>query len=102
MKIQINNKEVELKNTIRSLIIYENITNQTFFAPSTLEDVITYFYCVVVASSKDYSLKFDDFVDWIDENPNVLNEFTKWFQDLAQTTEDIKKKSTLKVAKVKK
>ena len=74
MKITINEKEIELKYSLRSMIMYENITDKTF-NPSTMSDVITFFYCIVVASAKDYSIKFDDFLDYLDENPNLINDF---------------------------
>lgn len=102
MKLKINENEIELKHTLRSLILYENVTGQTFAAPQTIQDIITYFYCVVVGSSKDYSLSFDEFVDVLDEQPNLINEFTQWIQDQAKINEDVKKKSKTKVKTEKK
>lgn len=90
MKITINDKEIELKYTLRSMLMYENITDKTF-NPSTMSDVITFMYCIVVASSKDYSLKFDDFIDWLDDNPNIINEFGEWIQTVAQNNNVFKK-----------
>ncbi len=92
MKLKINEKEIKLKNSLRSLILYENVTGQTFAAPQTIQDIITYFYCVVVGSSKDYSLSFDDFVDLLDEKPDLINEFTAWIQEQAKINDDVKKK----------
>lgn len=91
MKLKINEKEIKLKNSLRSLILYENVTGQTFAAPQTIQDIITYFYCVVVGSSKDYSLSFDDFVDLLDEQPNLINNFTAWIQEQAKINDDVKK-----------
>jgi hypothetical protein len=91
MKITINEKEIELKYTLRSMLMYENITEKTF-NPTTMSDIITFMYCIVVASSKDYSLKFDDFIDWLDDNPNMINEFGEWIQTVVQTNNVFKKK----------
>lgn len=77
MKIQIKDKEIELKQSLRALLMYENITDKSF-NPQNFSDIITYFYCIVVCSSKDYSLSFDEFIDLIDENPVILEEMTKW------------------------
>jgi hypothetical protein len=90
MKITINDKEIELKYTLRSMLMYENITDKTF-NPSTMSDVITFMYCIVVASSKDYTIKFDDFIDWLDDNPNIINEFGEWIQTVAQNNNVFKK-----------
>lgn len=90
MKITINDKEIELKYTMRSMMLYENITEKSF-TPSTMTDLITFMYCIVVSSSKDYSLKFDDFIDYLDENPAVLNEFSEWIVNIISANDNLKK-----------
>ena len=74
MNININDKEITLKYSLRAMMMYENVTNKTL-NPSGITEVVTFFYCVVLASSKDYSLSFEDFMDWLDENPDTLKEF---------------------------
>lgn len=90
MTIKFKDKEIELKYSLRSMLMYENITEKTF-QPSTMTDVLTFMYCVVVASSKDYSIKFDDFIDYIDENPGVIGDFGSWIQDTVSTNNLFKK-----------
>ncbi len=90
MKLNINNKTIELKYTLRAMIMYENVTSSTF-APKSISDIITLFYCVVVSSAKDYDLSFEQFVDYLDENVNVLNEFSEWLQTVNNTNEQLKK-----------
>lgn len=90
MKLTINGKEIELKYTMRSMMLYENITDKSF-SPTTMTDLITFMYCVVVASSKDYSLKFDDFIDYIDENTAALNEFSAWIINTMAVQDELKK-----------
>ena len=84
MTITINDKDIELKYTLRSMMMYENITGKTF-APEGVSDILTFFYCVVVASAKNYELKFDDFLDVIDENQDKLNEFSLWLTNVVAT-----------------
>ncbi len=91
MTIKLNDKEIELKYSLRSMLMYENITEKTF-NPTSLTDVLTFMYCVVIASSKDYSIKFDDFIDYVDENPNTINDFGDWVQDIMKTNNIFKKK----------
>lgn len=81
MKIKIKEKEIELKYSYRALMIYENIQKQSF-NPKTLSDIIVFFYSVVVSSTKDRNILFDDFMDWLDENPNVITEFSNWLQSI--------------------
>ncbi len=84
MNITINNKNIELKYSIRALMMYENIKEETF-SPSNITNIVTFMYCIIVSSAKDYSITLDDVLDAIDENNNLLKEFTEW---LAKTTEN--------------
>lgn len=81
MEVTINGKNISLKYSFRALMMYENITQKSF-NPQGLTDVITFFYSVVVASTKDTTLSFEDFIDWIDDNPSKLNEFSQWLTDV--------------------
>lgn len=90
MKITIDQKEIELKYSIRSLIMFENITEKTF-NPQGVGDVVTFFYCVVISSSKDYSLSYDEFLDWLDENSVELRNFATWLQQVSSVEESVKK-----------
>ena len=91
MEIKIKDKIITLKLSLRSLLMYENCTQKSF-NPQNFSDIITYFYCIVVCSSKDYSLSFDEFIDYIDENPVILEEMTKWL-DTELTNNNILKKN---------
>jgi len=90
MKITIKDKEIELKYTMRSMLMYENITEKTF-SPSTMTDIITYMYCVVLSSAKDYSISYDEFIDYLDENVDVVNEFSQWLIDVVAVHNGLKK-----------
>lgn len=72
MKIKIKDFEVELKWTMRALMMYENIEEKPF-NPTTMSEMLTFLYCIVVSSSKKYDLMFDDFIDELDNNPEILN-----------------------------
>ena len=101
MKIIIKDKEIELKKTFRSYVIYESITDK-IFAPKTMSDIITYFYSVVLASDKDINLTFDEFIDWLDENENVLNEFEQWLTKINEVDSQFQSKKKEKKTKEKK
>ena len=78
MKVQILGREIELKATFRAYLIFENITGKSFQQLSTLADVLTFFYATILGSAKTTDISFDDFFDFIDENPNVVTEFSEW------------------------
>lgn len=81
MKITLKEKEIELKYTFRSLMIYEQITGATF-QPKGITEIMFYFYSTILASAKDLELTFDEFIEWNDENPNLINDFSKWVNDI--------------------
>lgn len=90
MKITIKDKEVELRYTLRAMMMYENITDSTF-NPTNVTEILTFFYCIVVTSAKDYEIKFDEFMTWTDDKPNILNEFAVWLQSTMATQNFVKK-----------
>lgn len=77
MKIQIKDKDIELKYSFRAMMVFEEITGNSFSFKG-VKDLIIYFYCTIVASDKDLDLDFDYFMDWLDSNPEELNNFTEW------------------------
>lgn len=77
MKIQIKNTEVELKNKMRSLLIFEHIANKPF-NPTTVTDMILYFYSVILACEPSIDLTFSELMDIIDENPIIYEQFNEW------------------------
>lgn len=90
MKVTIKGKEIELKYSIRALMMYENIADKTF-QPTNLTDMITFCYCIVLSSSGDYSLGLDDFIDEIDNDPKMLEKFNEWLISTVDNQNKLKK-----------
>lgn len=88
MTIKIGDREIKLRYTFRSLMLYENIQKKSF-APETTTDVLVFMYCVIMGSDKDIKLEFNDFLDMVDENPVLVSEFADWL------TGEINKNTTL-------
>lgn len=78
MKITILGREIELKSSFRSYMIYENITGKSFQSLTTLADIITFMYANVLAVLKSPEISFEEFLDFIDENPNEVTKFSEW------------------------
>lgn len=76
MKLTYKDKEYELKYSFRALMIYENITQKSF-QPKNLTDIITFFYSTVLSSAKE-PIDFNEFIDWLDEHVEELNNFSEW------------------------
>ena len=81
MKVTIKEKEITLKSSFRALIAYEQITNHAF-NPSTITDMILYFYCVIISSKEfDEPMTFEAFMDYLDEHQELLTDFTTWLTE---------------------
>lgn len=96
MKVSLNNQEVELKNSFRSLMIYEKMTGENF-NPKGISEIILYFYATICASWKECNVDVESFIDWLDENPEQLNEFSKWMSELNAKNESIKNEDKVEV-----
>ena len=84
MKVNLNDKEIELKYSFRALMAYENVMDKSL-EMNTLSDILTFFYCIVITSAKDNSIKFDDFMDYLDEHPEAVAEFNSWLSTVIQS-----------------
>ena len=96
MKVTIKDKEIELKQTCRAMIIYENVMGKTFY-PSGISEIVILFYATVLASSKDSNISYDDVIEYIDEygpitDNKVIQEFTEWLNKTMYVKNDVTKK----------
>lgn len=100
MEIIINNKSINLKRTFRSLIAYEQAMGKAF-NPTTITESIMYFYCVIIASDTTLELTYDDFINWLDDNPTALQKFTDWLVKQSEIEGKLTKKKTVKTTRKK-
>lgn len=95
MKVEIENREIELRYTFRAYMIFEQITEHSFTG-SNLSDFITFFYSVLMASDRELAIDFDNFIEWLDDNPDKLNEFTEWMIANTKKQSDLSSKKEVK------
>lgn len=74
MTIKINNQDYKIKQTIRALFLFEEISNKPFEIKTTLDNYL-YFYCLLLANNPDF-MDWDSFVDSLDNDPNIIVEIT--------------------------
>lgn len=98
MEISIKDTAYKLRYTLRALFIYEQITGKVFKL-ETITDEYLFFYCLLAANNPDIQLTFDELIDCIDEDMNLMLEFQDFLkrelekQALFITDTDAKKKS---------
>lgn len=101
MTITIREQQIELRYTIKGLIIFETIKRET---PNSgnLFDTVALLWSFIRAEIDRKGLlidyKLEEFVDWLDSEPTRLSECTEWLtQEQARQTEllDGSKKKTV-------
>ena len=83
MNVSIKGKEVTLKYGFRALMVYEQIMGKTF-EPKGVTEVLTFMYCVIISSEKNLEFSYDEFLDMIDEQPELIKEFSEWLTETVQ------------------
>ena len=92
MTIKYNDRDITLKFSFRADMLFEDATGKTFSAQSESE-WLQYMFCTIVSLTKDETLKFDDFLDWISDNPTVFYDFIEWYSDYQQSVLNLRKKA---------
>lgn len=78
MEINIEGKNYTLKNTIRSLFIFEKIANKQFDGKNLIDYYIL-FYSILLANNPDeFNLTFDEFIEINDKDVNLFNQFIEF------------------------
>ena len=102
MKIKINDKEIDLKITMRAMIIFEKIADKPF-NPITITDLILYFYATILACCPDFDMTFDSFLSYLDDNSDLFKQFTDFINSENEKQNQLNNKSNeLKKKTVKK
>lgn len=89
MRVLIKDKDIELKYSFRAMMLFEEITKKSF-SLNGMKDLIVYFYSTIIASDKDLDIDFDWFMDWLDSDPETLNDFSNWVLDHGKKNEQFR------------
>lgn len=82
MEISINEKTYKVKYGFKALMMYERIVGGAF-DPKTLGDILTFFFCCVLAGGAE--ITYEQFLDALDEDPDLVNEFSLWLKDTVES-----------------
>lgn len=74
-KITINGKDFKVKQTIRAMFLFEQITKKAFKV-ETLMDNYVYFYCLILANNEEV-LEWDEFIDALDNDPGIYTQLNE-------------------------
>lgn len=97
-KITITIKGIEytIKQTFRTFFLFEEMSGKSIALAdiSTFADTFKLLYCALKANNKDtFKFSFDEFVDIVDEQPEVLSQFSEFMNtETKEVSEENKKK----------
>ena len=77
MTITIKGNEYNVKYTIRAMFLFEKISNKTFSLESIMDWYVLY-YCIIIASNKESTMTFDDFIDACDEDTSIATKMQEY------------------------
>jgi len=79
-QIEINGKTYNLKYTIRSLFIFEQITGKSFKIETLLDNYLFY-YSMILANNPDNPLDWDEFLDKMDDDPTLFKRMSEIIEE---------------------
>ena len=97
--IKLQEKEYEIKQSIRALMLFEQLTGKKAGEiEDNLTDTITIFYCMLKANNKEFNYTFDTFVEAIEVDEEALSTYIDFIKAQAIKTADkqVKKKQQQK------
>lgn len=95
-KIKLNEKEYILKQSFRSLLMFEEMTGKNITnINDSLTDTLKLFYCMLKASN-EFDYTYDQFVDIVDSNENSVDSFTNYLIELNSDNNSVDKKKVKK------
>lgn len=93
--IKIGGVDYKIKQSFRSLMLFENLTGKPVGeAVDSVNTIMMMFYCIIKANNKNFEFDFEQFVDLIDDNSESIEVFTEFLQNQvpAQAQQQAKKK----------
>ena len=72
--MEINGKNYVLKYGLRAMFVMEEMTGKPFEV-NTLLDTYCFCYACIIANKDNPHLEFEEFIDYCDGHPNIINEF---------------------------
>lgn len=98
--IKINEQDYTIKQSFRALMLFEEMTSKTVNQMSeSIADIFKLFYCILKANNLNvWKYTFEEFLDLIDEQPEVFTQFTEYLEEQAkgQPAAEVQKKIVAK------
>ena len=92
--MRILDKDYEVRYNLRSMLVFEQITDKPFEVKTLLDTYILFYSCLVSVKTNP-SLDFDNFIDWCSNHPETIEEFKDLISDENKKRELVDKKKVM-------
>lgn len=93
MKVTIKGKKYEIRFSLRVLFKYEEVCGH-IFEGKRLQELYMLMHCALLALNEDYTLTFDELIDYCDEDKSVFETFQQVLSDSQKRDQSKKKEVT--------
>lgn len=90
--MKILDKDFEMKYNLRSMFLFEQITEKPFQVNTLMDEYILFYSCLVSVTTNP-PLEFDEFIDYCNEHPEAFEEFGQFMDAENKKRELLKKKN---------
>lgn len=93
--MEISGKNYELTYGLRPMFVFEEMTGKPFEI-KTLLDTYIFCYASLISNKDNPPLDFNEFIDYCETHPDVIQEFTKFIESKTQLRKEEDKKKVEK------
>lgn len=90
--------EYKIKQSFRALMMFEEMTGKSVNqVDDSVADILKLFYCILKGNNLNtFTYTFDEYLDIIDEQPEVLTQFTDYLEEKSKGVPEQQKKRVTK------
>lgn len=94
MKVTIKDKEYDIRFSLRVLFKYEEVCGHPFEG-KRLQELYMLMHCALLALNEDYTLTFDELIDYCDDDKSVFETFQLVLNDSQKRDQGKKKRGNV-------
>ena len=88
-QITINNKSYQVRFSMRAIKLFEEMTGKSIKDVTGVWDNLQYCYYTIKALNEDFDMTLEQFIDLLDENPQLLIDLTYSVAEKSNEVPDI-------------
>lgn len=92
IKLIIDGKEFIIKKTkmgfsLGTMFLFKKLTGKNVYEMNDLEDMVYLIFAGLKSSNKDFTYSFEELCEYIEENPDIFEQFNQIGEDISEEGE---------------